>query len=66
MTIETVTTSNVEGQNDAVSFLDAFDCIAYFFDHAHDFVTHDCSGLERGTAVVHVKVAAANSAGRDS
>ncbi len=41
VTVEAISAGDVEGQDNAVAFLDALYGFADFIDHAHDFVTDD-------------------------
>src|SRR6202034_2333335 len=66
MTIEAEAASNIEGQDNAVSLFDAFHGPAHFFDYPHDLVTYNRSRVKRSTAVIHMKIAAADSTGGDS
>jgi len=47
MTIETEAASNIEGQDNAVSFFDAFHGLAHFFDYTHDLVAYNRSRVKR-------------------
>jgi hypothetical protein len=65
VTGEAIATCDIEGQNDSISLLNAFHGFAYFFDDAHDFMANYGPFVERGSPIVHVEIAAPNSARRD-
>src|SRR6185312_2788935 len=66
MAIEAETAGDVERQNYAIAFFDARNCFANFFDDAHNFVADDGTFVEGRATVIHVQIAAADSAGGDA
>ena len=66
MAVKAKAAGDIEGQHHAVARLDAFDGFADFVDYTHNFVADNSSFVQRSTTIVHMQVAAANSARRDS
>jgi hypothetical protein len=66
MTVQAVTTGNVERENDTVILLNALYRVADLIDDTHDLMTKNGAFLQSGAAVVHIQVASAYSAGGHS